>query len=168
MCKKEIFQKMKIVDCSLFVDKKHFNHHRLCNKYNIMEEKHLVTLFYLLFYDYEKIPSKNDSQFHLVISLYNETDLSRSLELLLSLLNNMENENIHQIHILYEMNSQPSIVDELVKFMKENVSFINLVFIEERPSFDFCFQYCDENIKGKVILSNSDIIYDQTLEKINL
>lgn len=167
ICKSNLFKKIKNYAPHFYLNINESDlHHVLCKKYNIEDECYLVKLFYLLLYNYEKIPIKNYSKFYLLISLYNETDLSRCFELLICLLNNIENENISEIHILYEMNDKKSIINDLLDFISQKVSFVKIIIIKERPTFDFCFDYCNENIKGKVILSNSDIIYDSTLEKI--
>lgn len=102
------------------------------------------------------------SGFELVISLYYESKEERNKELLYCLEKNIENEHIKKIHILYDSNV---ICDGLKNLMKDN----KIVFqkINARPTFNYIFDYCNKNIKGKTIVSNSDIFYDDSLKLLS-
>lgn len=162
LCNKDYFKKI-ILDDSTKYDNIYF---QLIKKYNITEEEHLVILFYILFYDYKRIKEKNDNNINLVISFYNEINLTRIFELILCLLYNLENTNISKVHILYENKDNDSLIGSLMNFIFDNISFIKCINITERPTFKILFDYCDKNIRGITIISNADIIYDDTLSKI--
>src|SRR5690606_9712663 len=44
---------------------------------------------------------------------------------------------------------------------------VELVKLNKRPTFQYLFNYCNDNFKGKkCIISNTDIIFNETLSKI--
>ena len=145
----------------------------LVDKYNITEDDDKTILYHILYLDYSQYYNKLGN-FHLVISLYNEKNISRSLELLLCLCMNFKNKYISKIYILQEFIKSENIddnftlVSEVIYLLKNNSSIrsLNIDYSYERPSFQKIFDFCNENINGPVIVSNSDILYDDTLSKI--
>ena len=144
----------------------------LLHKYNITQEDDKTILYHILYLDYLKY--NKSGNFYLIISLYNEKKLARSLELLLCLSMNLKNKYISKIHILHEfvesknLNDNMSLISEVIYLLKNtsSIPFLNIVYIYERPSFQKIFDFCNQNINGPVIVSNSDILYDSTLSKI--
>ena len=143
------------------------------NKYNIIKNDDKTVLFHILNLDYHQYNNTKIDNFQLVISLYNEKKIDRSLELLLSLSMNLKNKYISKIHILHEffqnkpVNDNMSLISEIIYLFKFIYKLnIEIEYIYDRPSFKFLFNYCNHKIKDKTILSNSDIIYDNTLSKI--
>ena len=144
----------------------------LINKYSITNIEDKSILYHILYLDYSKYSNKI-GKFNIVTSLYNEKRISRSLELLLCLSINLKNNYISKIFILQEfypnkhINENMSLISEVI-FLLNKISNINLhiEYIYERPSFQFLFNFCNKNIIGPVIITNSDIIYDSTLSKI--
>ena len=145
----------------------------LCHKYKITNEEDKTILYHILYLDYSQYYNKLGN-FHLVTSLYNEKNVSRSLELLLCLCMNFKNKYISKIYILQEfirsenIDDNFTLVSEVIYLLKNNSSIrsLNIDYSYERPSFQKIFDFCNQNINGPVIVSNSDILYDDTLSKI--
>lgn len=107
---------------------------------------------------------------HLVISLYNESNISRALELHYCLRENLNNKYITKVHILMENSDNSSYflsecINELMVTFGENEK-IKIIPFNGRPTFNDYFEYCNKNIEGNTIVANSDIVYDDTLNKI--
>ena len=139
----------------------------LVNKYHLNNYEKQI-LYYILNVTY---PVKTDiSSFHLIITMYNELKISRAIELLLTLSKNLQNINIHSIHIIYETlknNDNINILTETMYILQFTMKLpIYMSYKTERPSFRHLFKYCNNNIHGNTIISNTDIIYDNTLSKI--
>jgi hypothetical protein len=139
----------------------------IINKYNVNDPKWCYILYYVLNINYKIDPNKNG--FELCISLYNETNIMRICELLLVLCKNIQNKNIKRIHILYEKYYETnSLVKEIVDTLildRKLGQFIKITNIDERPSFQSIFDYVD-NFDDKFIVSNSDIIFDNSLDNL--
>ena len=142
----------------------------LCNKYKIIEKTHKNILFYVLNNNYkdDKTDVKND--FELIISLYNENSLDRIFELLFVFSMNLQNKNIKKIHILFENNSTQK--NTLIRTVINTILIRNklydkliIVNIKTKPSFTYIFNYTNQ-LKGNTMISNSDIVFDNTLEQI--
>jgi hypothetical protein len=107
---------------------------------------------------------------HLVISLYNESNISRALELLFCLRENLNNKYINKVHILMENSDKSSYfllecINKLMFTFGEKDK-IKIIPFDRRPTFNDYFEYCNKNIEGNAIVANSDIVYDDTLNKI--
>lgn len=142
----------------------------LANKYNVTNEKERSFLYYVLDVHYNREKSPNG--YNLVVSLYNETDTTRIIELLFVLSENLQNPNIKKIHILYEVYKNSTtesninlMTTVLYSLMQMNLN-MEVTYLDVRPTFKHAFDYCNEKITGSVIVSNSDIIYNRTLKKI--
>lgn len=109
---------------------------------------------------------KSSGKFNLIISLYTEKNNSRAKELLYCLLKNLENPLISHIHIMYEKTNDSSLLETYLPILSKTIPYIHIIHITSKPSFSFIFNYCNTNIRGPVIISNSDILFDSTLGKI--
>lgn len=142
-------------------------HKYLLSKYNITDINCKYILNHVMNTNYS-IKNRNDG-FELCISLYNEKNIFRICELLLVLSQNIQNKNIKSIHILFEnYNDANNLLKETLDLLivgQKLSSFIKITSIYERPCFQYIFDYVN-NFKGKFIVSNSDIIFDNTLENI--
>jgi hypothetical protein len=141
------------------------------NKYNL-DSNQVIFLQKIFNYDYASI-HKNKTKFNLVISLYDEKEIDRCIELLTCLFLNIINTNICLIHILYEVYTENEknynflVETTFILFQISNFNkYIKMEYIYKRPSFSDLFSYVNNNIIGKTIISNSDIIYDNSLYKI--
>ena len=139
----------------------------LIDKYELNEKQKQI-LYYILNIEY---PVKNkNAKFDLIITMYNEVKINRCIELLLSLSKNLQNNHIQNIHIIYETqknNDNINFITEILYILKTYLKLnISMKYTYERPSFRYLFKYCNECINGIAIISNTDIIYDNTLKKI--
>jgi len=143
----------------------------LINKYNITNKEEKIILYHILHLDYSQYFNKLGN-FNLVTSLYNEKRISRALELLLCLSMNLKNLYISKIYIIHEfypnkgVQENMNLISETIYLLKD-MSNIHIEYIYERPSFEYLFDFCNKYVKENAIISNSDIIYDTTLSKIN-
>lgn len=169
ICRYEIFSKMKEQSYWWHDSKNHYGNIiiNIENKYEIVNIKNKINLF-MFFYNVNIEKKKNNN--HLVISLYNESNINRSIELLYCLRENLNNESITKIHILME-NSDKSdyflleCINELI-FTFGGENNLKIIPINRRPNFNDYFEYINKNIKGNAIIANSDIVYDNTINKI--
>jgi hypothetical protein len=94
---------------------------------------------------------------NLLIEYFKPSNDQRHKEYLKCLESNIKNSHISKIHIFTE-GEIPPIESEKITFIKS----------ESRPTYKTFFDYCSENLKGEIcIVSNSDIIFDQSLGYIN-
>ena len=104
----------------------------------------------------------NNIQYILLISLYDETDKIRFNELLTVLKMNIINIYIKQIVVLYERNR--GLFDTI---FNEYSNKIKVFLINKRPSYNDIFNTANNFFKNEqCIVSNSDIIFDETLKNI--
>ena len=165
ICRYEIFSKMMKEFNYWTREGKELVH--IVNKYEIMDIKDKINLF-MFFFNVNTKKLKNNN--HLVISLYNESNINRSIELLYCLRENLNNKSISKIHILMENSSKSDY------FLLECINKLMFTFGEENnikiipfnriPTFNDYFEYCNKNIIGNVIIANSDIVYDNTINRI--
>lgn len=181
ICRYEVFSKMRETGYYWKNDKIHYGNiiSKIEKKYNIVDIKDAINLFIFFICNNTK---KNENCNHLVISLYNEINITRSIELLYCLRKNLNNESISKIHILIEddiniqyykkqqqRNKLNYFLLECILELMENFEQDNkivLVPLNMRPTFNDYFEYCNKNIIGNVIIANSDIVYDETINKI--
>jgi hypothetical protein len=95
----------------------------------------------------------------LIIQIYNARD-SRYKEMMTSLKNNIQNKFIDLIILLNEREMD---LGDL------NTCKIKQVIVNSRLTYAKAFEYCENNIAhGElIILANSDIWFDETLQKVN-
>ena len=83
----------------------------------------------------------------------------RHREYLYCIESNSKNPNIEIIELFIESDN------DKLPFESNKV---NYNFVNERPTFSYLFEFCNEKYKGEIcIISNLDIIFDQTLKHIN-
>jgi hypothetical protein len=91
----------------------------------------------------------------LLIEYFKSKNNQRDLEYKACINENLKCDFIDKVYVFISDNSNLDISD----------SKIEIVNIETRPTFKFLFTYCNEHLSGqKCIISNSDIIFDKTLE----
>lgn len=144
----------------------HFEY--LIEKYKL-EDDEIYILYYILNVDYSLYSSKTDDSFHLIVSFYNEHKLSRAIELLITLCFNLQNIFIKDVHIFYESSSTGddiNLITETLYLLQNELKLdIKMEYSYHRPSFRYAFKYCNK-LTGNTILSNTDIVYDKSLSKI--
>ena len=105
-------------------------------------------------------------KFRLIISLYNETEPSRVDELLYCLKVNNNHELIENIHVFYDTSKDDEkniIFNEIIK--NKNVKILKIF---GKPTFKQLFQYANDNLPDKkVIITNSDIYFNDTLMRLS-
>lgn len=98
----------------------------------------------------------------LITVLYNETNLQRIQEYKTCLQNNLEHPSIDHIHVFYDT-SRDDGNNYLLEYLKQQKITISL--IQGRPSFIYCFRFANDIFPNrKVMLSNADIFFNNTLE----
>ena len=140
----------------------------LIEKYKL-EEDEIYILYYILNVDYSLYSSKTSDSFHLIVSFYNERKVSRAIELLITLCFNLQNIFIKDIHIFYETSSTGdniNLITETLYLLQNELKLdIKMDYSYDRPSFRYAFKYCNK-LDGNTIISNTDIVYDKSLCKI--
>lgn len=76
------------------------------------------------------------------------------------------------LYALHE-NLKNNLIDKIVLFISDNSelaytsSKFQIVHLEQRPTYQTFFDYCNQNFSNQIcIVSNSDIIFDESLQKI--
>lgn len=160
ICQFEIFEKMLELNCWSATGG-FLNH--LIKEYNIIDVKDKIRLFYILNFSTNQI--KNENNCNLVFSLYNEANISRSIELLYCFKENLSIESIRYYHILLEKSTETQyFIKDVVYFLINNNSNIKVYDIECRPTYNYIFDFVNNNIDGTIILTNSDIVFDNSLD----
>ena len=135
-------------------------------KYNITNIKDKIRLFYIFHSNTNTF--KNDSNFNLIVSLYNEDSISRCIELLFCLKENLNIESIKNYYILLEPSKKNRyFIKEILNYLSVKYENINIIKIDTRPTFNYIFNFANKNIKGNVIFGNSDIVYNNSLNILN-
>ena len=101
--------------------------------------------------------------FSLITSLYNETHEDRLGEYIYCLDKNIKNILIKDIHVFYDdsKDTQNNLLLEYIKKQKK----VKIKIISGRPTYKELFTYANDNFSknSKVIVSNGDIYFDETL-----
>lgn len=108
----------------------------------------------------------NDKKFNLLISWFNTNNFKRYNEFYTCLENNIQNDYIKKIFVFYEVSN----IDEIKNIHNSNkIKIIPIVTKNKRSiSFNIMAKYANENLLNQYcIISNSDIYFDNTLERIN-
>lgn len=105
------------------------------------------------------------NQFILLTMLYNEKNQKRIDEYLACLEKNLCHENISEIRVFYDT-SKDSDDNKILDFLKEHK--IPTILVNDRVSFKQFFDYANLHLKNKkIILSNADIYFNDTLNLIS-
>lgn len=122
-----------------------------------------VSLFFSIFLINFRICASQitTNKFILITSLYNETDEQRREEYITCLKKNLTNPLIEHIHILYDTSKDTYPNNFLRRLSMFNVT---ITFISGRPSYSSCFRIANTLYPSKkIILSNADIYFNETL-----
>ena len=95
---------------------------------------------------------------HLLTTLWKAKNEHRADELRRAFVKNLECKSLDCIHLFWESQEEPP---EYTKHDK--VCIVNLA---NRPKFGDYFAYANEKIQGKIIVANSDIWFDHTIEAV--
>lgn len=116
---------------------------------------------FLVFYSCNAEPE----EFKLITVLYNETKKERISEYLTCLEKNLAHNRIDKIHIVYDTSKDhgASVILDYVKSKELPITYIN-----GRATYAFCFDLVNELYpNSRVILSNADIYFNETLELLD-
>ncbi|MDR3646389.1 MAG: hypothetical protein P4L22_02495 [Candidatus Babeliales bacterium] len=106
-----------------------------------------------------------DNRFVLLTSLYNETNLDRISEYIICLEANLRNKMIKKIHVMYD-NSKDD--DECILFNYLMKRKVIIKPINKRPTYEDCFNLSNLLYpNSKIIISNADIYFDETLNLLS-
>jgi len=107
----------------------------------------------------------DNKKFILITVLYNEKNPKRLQEYLECFDLNLAHPAIQKIHVIYD-----TIKDDIVDVSKNNMlnyllsKNITISYITKRPSYNFCFDLANTRYHNqKIILSNADIYFNETL-----
>ncbi len=112
------------------------------------------------------------SNFILVNCLYNEMHAGRRQEYIKCLQINLRHSGIDHIHVLYDTihdhpDGSKNILHSYLKQL-ESEGRVSITYIQNRPSFGFCFDLVNEFYPdSRIILSNADIYFDHSLHKLH-
>lgn len=91
---------------------------------------------------------------NLLIEYFTSTNKSRDIEYKTCISENVKNSLIERIFIFISDNSQLDIESDKITIVK----------IDNRPTFKYLFEYCNENLNDSIcIIANTDIFFDDTL-----
>jgi len=114
---------------------------------------------------------KNNNFLSLVIFIPNNLDINRYIEILFCLKENLDNNNIINIHILHNDIHKETFILEIIIYLSESINShnkINLHYVDkENLSNNDLFNYCNQNINGITIISNPNIIFNESLNYLN-
>jgi hypothetical protein len=132
------------------------------HKYDIKDVKDHQCLYDMI--KFSKPVKKNENNFNLLISLYDEKNIKRAMELLYCLKENYLVESIGSYYILLEKSENSEyFIKRILNFFSHGNENVKISTISQRPTFNSMFRFANEYIKGVVIMANSDIIFDETL-----
>lgn len=103
--------------------------------------------------------------FSLMISMYDEKNPLRREEMVTCLENNLMNSLIHNIFVFFETKDYPK--GTLYEYISSKRDKIKISFIRERPTFRLFIEFANKKLNGKrIIIANTDIFFDYTLNEI--
>jgi hypothetical protein len=107
-------------------------------------------------------------KFKLIISLYNETNPARAQEYITCLEKNLQHQDIDDIYVVYDTSNDSKNDNEnyIYSYLKNKNIKINE--IKSRPTYGYCFELANHVFPdSKIILSNADIYFNETLSLLN-
>ena len=107
-----------------------------------------------------KLESKNTDEIHLFAQFYIDSNPKRQKEIVTCLHKNIQNPHISKIHLLNErIYKNKEIGCTSPKLIQTNIG--------KRLMYSDIFRYINENnIQGYIVIANSDILFDNTLENV--
>ena len=107
-----------------------------------------------------KLPEKNTDEVHLFMQYYIDSSDARQAEIRACLYNNLQNPFIRKVHMLNEQ------IYTNKEIGVKSTKIIQTV-IGRRLSYSDIFEYINTNdIQGYIVIANSDILFDKTLENL--
>ncbi len=101
------------------------------------------------------------STFTLITILYNEKNKERIKEYITCLEQNLLNNVIDTIHVVYDT-SKDSTNNKILTYLK--TAAVKISYVKGRPTYGYCFTLANKLYpNSKVILSNADIYFNETL-----
>lgn len=109
----------------------------------------------------------NNKNFILLTSLYNEDNPTRADEYIYCLNRNIKHHSIKTIHVVYDtLNDVSNKKNKILDYLISN-PIIKISYCKGRPTYDFLFNLANEFYPNeKIILSNADIYFDETLSSL--
>lgn len=126
----------------------------------------ILTLFLHLLYmsnclsSSEMTVENSDSRFILITSLYNEVDQNRTREYCECIMRNLAHPRIEKIHIVYDI-SRDDTENNLLYFLQS--LNLTITYVSGRPTFGDIFKIANSYDKKKIIISNGDIYFNDSL-----
>lgn len=112
-------------------------------------------------------PLPSTSKFKLITTLYNETNEIRCLEYITCIEKNLKHPLIDTIHVIYETTKDKAAGNKLLDYLKSKN--IKITYTPERPSYGVFFELANKEYPHcKVIVSNADIFFNETLNNLAL
>ncbi len=103
--------------------------------------------------------------FILITTLYNETNPERIEEYLTCLKRNLAHPLIEKIHVMYDVIKDDEGPTHVLNFIKEHG--IEITYIRDRVTYQQCFDLANAQYhKKRILLSNGDIYFNETLSKL--
>lgn len=104
---------------------------------------------------------QESKKFTLITTLYNETNAERIQEYMYCLEQNLAHPLIDTIHVIYDT-TKDNVDNKIFNYLQNKKITISLV--DKRPSYGFCFNVANRLYPNrKIILSNADIYFNETL-----
>lgn len=97
--------------------------------------------------------------------MYEEENPLRISELVTCFKKNLNHSLIEKIFVFFER--KKDIYNELYEYIKTVTNKVEIIVIKERPTFRTFFEFANEKLKEKnIIIANTDIYFDKTLNRI--
>ena len=126
----------------------------------VMKQLKVIVILFLVLIGRDLLADK----LKLITVLYNETHPQRLDEYKTCIEHNLAHPSIDAIHVVYDTDKDDGI-NELHEFLKNHK--VTISYICGRPSFVHCFTLANEMFpNSKVILSNADIYFNDTLTRL--
>ncbi len=113
--------------------------------------------------------ASDHQKFNLIIPLFNEANVERAQEYITCLEKNLANPFIKNICVVYD-SSKDSDTNPVLEYIKKKQ--LHIEYVTGRPTYSYCFRLAEKLYpNSKIILSNADIYFNETLgllENFNL
>lgn len=125
----------------------------------------LISILVLSFYESLLRAEENEVLNAVLITvLYNETNEQRRNEFITCFEQNKKHEAIKQIHVIYDT-SKDDPQNLLLTYLKHQKCAVS--YISGRPTFGYCFELANKQYPDQVVIvSNADIFFNKTLNKL--
>lgn len=95
---------------------------------------------------------------NLIIEYFKSPDYQRHSEYLTCIHENLDNDHIDKIYVFISDDSKLNFTSKKIKVIQRDT----------RPTYKDLFEFCNENLKEQIcIISNADIILDETISVLN-